>query len=77
MHSVAHTARAASGPPDADRAAPHVLDAERLAALVAELMLAPRLLEEMARSARELARPDAAGVLADAVLALANGDRAR
>jgi UDP-N-acetylglucosamine--N-acetylmuramyl-(pentapeptide) pyrophosphoryl-undecaprenol N-acetylglucosamine transferase len=53
------------------------LDAGRLAGLLAELMLAPSLLGEMAQRARGLARPDAAGVLADAVLALANGDRER
>jgi UDP-N-acetylglucosamine--N-acetylmuramyl-(pentapeptide) pyrophosphoryl-undecaprenol N-acetylglucosamine transferase len=51
------------------------LTPQGLAALLAELVASPNTLAAMARHASELARPDAAAVLADAVLSLANGDR--
>lgn len=51
------------------------LTPERLSALLAELVASPGTLAAMARHASELARPDAAAVLADAVLSLANGDQ--
>jgi UDP-N-acetylglucosamine--N-acetylmuramyl-(pentapeptide) pyrophosphoryl-undecaprenol N-acetylglucosamine transferase len=46
---------------------------ERLAEVLEELLADPRILVAMAAKARELARPDAAVVLAEAVLALAKG----
>ena len=49
---------------------------ERLAKALEELLTEPRILVAMAAKARELARPDAAVVLAEAVMALAKGGEA-
>jgi UDP-N-acetylglucosamine--N-acetylmuramyl-(pentapeptide) pyrophosphoryl-undecaprenol N-acetylglucosamine transferase len=46
---------------------------ERLAKVLEELLTEPRILVAIAAKARELARPDAAVVLAEAVMALAKG----
>lgn len=51
------------------------LTPERLAGVLAELMGAPDALAAMAGRARQLAHPDAAAVLADAVLEIAEGAR--
>jgi UDP-N-acetylglucosamine--N-acetylmuramyl-(pentapeptide) pyrophosphoryl-undecaprenol N-acetylglucosamine transferase len=72
-HQAANAARLAQA-----GAARHLsqagLDAERLAAVLEELMRGPAALAAMAQAARGLARPDAAEALADAVLALAEGN---
>jgi UDP-N-acetylglucosamine--N-acetylmuramyl-(pentapeptide) pyrophosphoryl-undecaprenol N-acetylglucosamine transferase len=49
------------------------LDGPRLAREVAALLGAPDRLAGMGRAAREVARPDAARVVADELLALAGG----
>ena len=49
------------------------LDARRLADEVGTLLTAPKRMDEMARAARALARPDAAARIADALLRLASG----
>ena len=50
---------------------------ERLAGILAELMVAPDALAAMAGRARALANPDAAAALADAVLEIAEGGARR
>jgi UDP-N-acetylglucosamine--N-acetylmuramyl-(pentapeptide) pyrophosphoryl-undecaprenol N-acetylglucosamine transferase len=47
------------------------LSVERLAGLLQGLLSAPQRLHEMAQCARELARPDATGCVADACLEVA------
>ena len=72
-HQTANAARLAAA--GAARLLPQPeLTPQRLAALLAELVASPDTLAAMAGRASELARPDAAAVLADAVLSLANGD---
>ncbi len=74
-HQTANAARLASA--GAARILPQTeLSPERLAGILAELMGSPGTLSAMAHAAAALARPDAAAVLADAVLSLANGDPA-
>lgn len=51
------------------------LDGPRLAREVGELLGAPQRMAAMGRAARGVARPDAARVVADELLALAAGDR--